>query len=114
MHACMLRKLCGFLDARNSIEQTVILIIEYRKSLDAIKKTHVLLMDEVSIVSCSVLEKAERVFREVRKEQAAFSNVQVILWGDLFQFPSVPNRLLGRGWVGVAYVFQNNVFETQR
>ncbi len=73
--ACTFRNLCGLLDARNSIEQAVILIIEYRNSLDAIKKNQVLLIDEMSIVSCSVFEKEEQVFREMRKEQAAFSNV---------------------------------------
>ncbi len=91
-----------------SIEQAVSLIQEDKKGHDVIKNTDILFIDEVSMVSSYVFEKAERVFREVRKEEAVFGNVQIILCGDFYQLRPVANRLLGDDG---AYVFQRDVFE---
>ena len=57
-----------------------------------IAKTHVLIIDEVSMLSAGVLEMADRVCKEVRRRPEAFGGMQVVLVGDFFQLPPVVRR----------------------
>jgi ATP-dependent DNA helicase PIF1 len=51
-----------------------------------------LVIDEVSMVRCDVLDVIDAIFRSVRKNNAPFGGVQLLLIGDLYQLPPVCNR----------------------
>ena len=54
-----------------------------------IGKAKVLIIDEVSMLSAAVLEAADAVCREVRRSNAPFGGLTVVLVGDFFQLPPV-------------------------
>jgi hypothetical protein len=57
---------------------------------EVINKLELLIIDEVSMVRCDLLDAVDCVMRHVRnKPDAPFGGVQVLLIGDLFQLPPV-------------------------
>lgn len=54
-----------------------------------IGKAKVLIIDEISMLSAAVLEAADLVCREVRRVDAPFGGLVVVLVGDFFQLPPV-------------------------
>lgn len=54
-----------------------------------IAKARVLIIDEVSMLSGSVLSMAERVVREIKRNHLPFGGMQVVLVGDFFQLPPI-------------------------
>ena len=58
--------------------------------LRLLRKLQLLIIDEVSMVRCDLLDSMDLVLRHVRKNWAQpFGGVQVIFIGDLFQLPPV-------------------------
>ena len=51
--------------------------------------TDVLIIDEVSMMTCEFLEKLDMVGQMLRKSQKPFGGIQVIFVGDFFQLPPV-------------------------
>jgi ATP-dependent DNA helicase PIF1 len=72
-----------------------------------IGKAHVLIIDEVSMLSAGVLGMVDRVLREVRGHERPFGGVQTVLVGDFFQLPPVA----GRG-EEAAFAFEADVFRS--
>lgn len=54
-----------------------------------IRKTHVLIIDEVSMLSSDTLAMVDAVCREVRRDGRPFGGMQVVLVGDFFQLPPI-------------------------
>lgn len=57
-----------------------------------IQKAKVLIIEEVSMLSATTLEMADAVCREVRRMDAPFGGITVILVGDFFQLPPIARR----------------------
>ena len=57
-----------------------------------IGSARVLIIDEVSMLSATLLSMVDAVCREVRRDQSPFGGLQVILVGDFFQLPPVVAR----------------------
>ena len=60
------------------------------EKLEIIRGLELLIIDEVSMVSCYLLDVIDRLLRVFRKrENEAFGGVQVILTGDTLQLPPI-------------------------
>ncbi len=54
-----------------------------------LNKSNVLIIDEVSMLSGDVLSMVDKVLQEVRRTDAVFGGMQIVLVGDFFQLPPV-------------------------
>lgn len=54
-----------------------------------IKNLDVLIIDEISMVRCDLLDAIDLVLRKYRNNQNAFGGVQLLMIGDLYQLPPV-------------------------
>jgi ATP-dependent DNA helicase PIF1 len=57
-----------------------------------IQKTSVLIIDEISMLSGTLLDAVDAVCRQVRGSELPFGGIQVVLVGDFFQLPPVAGR----------------------
>lgn len=64
-------------------------IAQNKRVYERVSEAHVLIIDEVSMLSAAVLSMVDAVCREIRRVQAPFGGLQVILVGDFFQLPPV-------------------------
>ncbi|MDO8518162.1 MAG: AAA family ATPase, partial [bacterium] len=60
-----------------------------------IRRTKILIIDEVSMLSPDTLGMVDAVCREVLQSSNAFGGLQVVLVGDFFQLPPIPTRESG-------------------
>jgi hypothetical protein len=56
------------------------------------QKLELLIIDEVSMVRCDLMDSVDRFLRKNRENGAPFGGVQLLLIGDLFQLPPVVPR----------------------
>ena len=64
----------------------------FKEKLDVIKELELLIIDEISMVRCDLLDVVDRLLRVYRKkENEPFGGVQVLLIGDTFQLPPIAN-----------------------
>jgi hypothetical protein len=54
-----------------------------------IRKTQVLIIDEISMIDARTLDMVELVCRTIRQNTEAFGGLQVVLVGDFFQLPPI-------------------------
>lgn len=57
-----------------------------------VRRTKVLVIDEVSMLSGALLDIVDRICREARESNEPFGGIQVVLVGDLFQLPPVTKK----------------------
>lgn len=60
-----------------------------RSEEEVIKKVEVIIIDEVSMVRCDVLDAMDDVLQHYRKNKKPFGGVQMVMFGDLFQLMPV-------------------------
>ena len=64
--------------------------MSYRsEKIELIKNLSLLIIDEVSMVRCDILDAIDTILRVYRKNQEPFGGVKVLLIGDLFQLPPI-------------------------
>ena len=54
-----------------------------------IKKLDILIIDEISMVRCDVLDMVDLTLQNIKGNKKPFGGIQVIFFGDLFQLPPV-------------------------
>src|SRR3989338_1569429 len=57
-----------------------------------VRETHILIIDEISMLSANTLSMVEAVCRKIRGGVAPFGGLQIVLVGDFFQLPPVVPR----------------------
>ncbi|WP_316836679.1 ATP-dependent RecD-like DNA helicase [Pedobacter nutrimenti] len=63
-----------------------------REKTKLFNELELLVVDEVSMVRCDLLDVIDSILRTVRKNNLPFGGVQVLLIGDLYQLPPVTKR----------------------
>ncbi|SEA45910.1 PIF1-like helicase [Pedobacter hartonius] len=83
-----------------------------REKTNLLNELELLVIDEVSMVRCDLMDVIDAILRYVRKNNAPFGGVQLLLIGDLYQLPPVVKReewtFLSRAYVS-PYFFESHV-----
>lgn len=61
-------------------------------SRDIVKHIDAIIVDEVSMVRCDIIDAMDRTLRYVRKNSAPFGGLQMIFVGDMYQLEPVTNQ----------------------
>ncbi len=69
-------------------------IADNKRVANRIKKTKVLIIDEISMLSAETLTMVEKVCRTILNSNLPFGGLQVVLVGDFFQLPPVQRRVV--------------------
>lgn len=80
-----------------------------------LKKIDSIIIDEISMVRCDIIDAIDKTLRVNRGNDAAFGGVQLILFGDLFQLPPVVSSEEEKWFFSThysgAYFFNAKVFQ---
>lgn len=83
-----------------------------RDKLTLLNELELLVIDEVSMVRCDLMDVIDAILRTVRKSSSPFGGVQLLLIGDLYQLPPVTKReewaFLSRAYAS-PYFFEGHV-----
>ena len=97
--------------------QSLVSDLSYSKEKqNLLNELELLIIDEISMVRCDLLDVIDAILRSVRKNSSPFGGVQLLLIGDLFQLPPVTKReewtFLSRAYASPyffeAYVIRRN------
>lgn len=95
-----------------SIQSMVSDLSYSREKTNLINELELLVIDEVSMVRCDLMDVVDAILRSVRKNEAPFGGVQLLLIGDLYQLPPVTKRedwtFLSRAYAS-PYFFEGHV-----
>ncbi|WP_295123945.1 AAA family ATPase [uncultured Chitinophaga sp.] len=88
------RRLRKFVPAGEADKSTIYNHFQYKKeTLEIIHSLELLIIDEISMVRCDMLDVVDRLLRVFRKrEYEPFGGVQVVLIGDTFQLPPIADK----------------------
>ncbi|MEJ2905214.1 AAA family ATPase [Pedobacter panaciterrae] len=75
-----------------SIQSMVSDLSYTRDKINLFNELELLVIDEVSMVRCDLLDVIDAILRSVRKNTMPFGGVQLLLIGDLYQLPPVTKR----------------------
>ena len=75
--------------ARGSNEEVIINVLRNRNAMRLWKKTKILVLDEVSMLSKKIFEIINEIGKRSRNNSAPFGGMQVIFTGDFYQLPPV-------------------------
>lgn len=76
----------------SAIKSTVSDLSYTNDKLKIFKELELLIVDEVSMVRCDVMDMIDALLQSVRKNSNPFGGVQLLIIGDLFQLPPVTKR----------------------
>lgn len=77
---------------RDSSEDLCKKIRRNKKCLSRWLRTKVLVIDEISMVDAELFDKLESIARKIRNNENPFGGIQMIVTGDFFQLPPVPDQ----------------------
>mgnify|MGYP005848465845 CR=1 FL=1 len=111
-------RLRKYAEADDTDRTTVYDNFQYRKDkLNVIKSLQLLVIDEVSMVRCDILDVVDKLLRAFRKNDKAFGGVQVLLIGDVFQLAPVAGSnewgILSKFYES-SYFFSSKVIENNK
>ena len=75
--------------ARGQPDQIITSVLKNRNVVKFWKTTHILVVDEVSMMSQKIFELLNEIGKRVRRSPLPFGGMQVIFTGDFFQLPPV-------------------------
>ena len=75
-----------------SIQSTVANLSLSKEKIKLFNELELLVIDEISMVRCDLMDLIDSILRSVRKNNTPFGGVQLLLIGDLYQLPPVTKR----------------------
>jgi ATP-dependent DNA helicase PIF1 len=75
-----------------SIQSMVSELSYSKEKINLLNELELLIIDEVSMVRCDLLDVIDAILRSVRNNHVPFGGVQLLLIGDLYQLPPVTKR----------------------
>jgi len=84
-------------------------IASQKKVLDKVKKAHVLIIDEISMLDGKMLDMVNIVCKTVRENPQPFGGLQLVCVGDFFQLPPI-----ARMGESLRYAFESRAWEEAR
>ena len=60
--------------------------------IEVVKRLELLIIDEISMVRCDMLDAIDEVLRYYRKSKEPFGGIQLVMFGDLYQLSPVVTR----------------------
>jgi ATP-dependent DNA helicase PIF1 len=69
--------------------------------------THILIIDEVSMLTTELFEKLNLIGRAIRQKNAPWGGIQLILCGDYFQLPPVVKGISGESMSAGRFAFES-------
>lgn len=93
--------------------QSIVSDLSYtREKINLMQELELLIIDEISMVRCDLMDVIDALLRTVRKNSTPFGGVQLLLIGDLYQLPPVTKRedwaFLSRAYAS-PYFFEGHV-----
>lgn len=90
LHSLFQLPLHPFLPSEKNKQQLLQGIRYNKQRIALLRKIELLVIDEISMVRCDVLDAIDTILKSVRRNHtAAFGGVQILFIGDLFQLPPV-------------------------
>ncbi len=89
IHGMTLHSWSGIGIMRNLNNKDITEIAKSRYIAARVRKTRVLIIDEVSMIDAATLDTVDQVCRKARRSEEPFGGLQVVLVGDFFQLPPV-------------------------
>ena len=98
-------------------EQVVERALRYRGIVQRLRKTKIILIDEISMIGGPEFQTAERIARKARANSAPWGGLRVVVVGDFAQLPpvvrSVPGEMQeGRPWSFLTDTWRNSMFDS--
>ena len=84
-------------------------IASQKKNIDRVKKAHVLVIDEISMLDGTMIDMVNIVCKTIRQSAESFGGLQLVFVGDFFQLP--PIAKMGEA---VRYAFESRGWEEAR
>ena len=86
---------------KGDVDELVYKIQKNKNSWNAWKKLDILIIDEISMLSPTLFEKLNTIGKRIRRNQAPFGGIQLILSGDFFQLPPIEEK---------KFLFESDIF----
>lgn len=77
---------------KEDAEKLVKKVRRNRKNMRKWKTVKILIVDEISMIDGELFDKLEYIARKVRRKETPFGGIQLVLTGDFFQLPPVPDK----------------------
>ena len=94
---------------KESVPELVKKISRNAKAKNRWLRTKVLIIDEISMVDGDLFDKLEAIAKLIRKNGRTFGGIQLVITGDFFQLPPVPDNSTGRA---VKFTFDAGTWST--
>lgn len=92
LHGMTLHAWSGIGILREASDDDLADIAKNRFIAQRIKKTRVLIIDEISMIDEATISLVERICRRLKKSPLPFGGIQVVFVGDFFQLPPVVSK----------------------
>lgn len=86
-----LHSFAGFGLGKEDVPELVRKIKKNQKAKHRWMRTKVLIIDEISMVDGDLFDKLEAIARQIRNNGRPFGGIQLVVTGDFFQLPPVPD-----------------------
>jgi ATP-dependent DNA helicase PIF1 len=91
-------------------ENTIRRAMKSDKLIDRLNAAKCVVIDEVSMLSGTMLATAEAIAREARYCEEPWGGLRIIAVGDFAQLPPIDENILGKEWAFLHDVWQNSNF----